>query len=133
VSDEQKEIVASGDVLRDAQGRLLPGSAPLNPTGNVDVRKRHERYVELMDKAVTDEDITEIVQRAVTDAKDGNRWARKFIFDYLVGKPTVMPGGPPREAPMIRLLRAWMITEMADGQVAKSELAAALLGDGKGQ
>lgn len=116
-------------VLRDEKGRILPGSAPLNPTGNVEVRKRHQHYLELMEEAITDEDIKEIVRTAVADAKGGDRWARQFVFEYLVGKPTVVPGGPKKGAPVINLIQAWIAKDLRDNPGADPLMAQLIEGE----
>ena len=113
-------------VLRDEKGHILPGSGPVNPTGQPEIRARRLHYMQLMDEAVSDEDITAIVEQAVVDAKKGNRFARDFIFEYLVGKPSVMQLGPTREAPMLKLMRTWLLGELANGRLEISELSGTL-------
>lgn len=119
-------VSKTGKILRGEKGQILPGSAPLNPTGQPEVRQRHQHYLQLMEETITDEEVREIVRRAVADAKDGNRFARDFIFQYLIGKPAVVSGGPPREAPMFRLLQTWLVAELASGKLEISQLTGEL-------
>lgn len=103
-------------VKRDASGRLMKGSAALNPTGNVEVRKRHQHYLQLMEEAITDQDVIDICKTAVTDAKKGNRFAREFIFQYLVGKPATVRAGTPRNAPILALIQTWVQPDQPDAE-----------------
>jgi hypothetical protein len=41
----------------------------------------------ILASSVSDDDWTEIIKKAVTDAKRGDTAARKFLADYLIGPP----------------------------------------------
>ena len=88
---------------RDANGRFVRGNrcaeggkgGPGRPK-----REREERFLEITLAAVTFEDWRKIVKRAVLLAKTGNKDARKFLADYIIGPPvrrteiTGRDGGP---------------------------------------
>jgi hypothetical protein len=118
----------SKPVKRDKNGRLMKGSAPLNPTGNVEVRKRHQHYLQLMEEAISDEDVIAICRTAIEDAKAGNRFARRFIFQYLVGKPATVRSGTPRNAPILALFKTWITNEAKGG--ADAALMEVIEGEG---
>jgi hypothetical protein len=70
---------------RDANGRFIKGETG-NPNGRP--RKRtEEQYLHATINNVTLIDWAEIVNRAVHDAKLGDTAARKFLAEYLLGKP----------------------------------------------
>jgi len=98
VSDEQKEIVAS---------------------------RKEQRYIDLLHQTVTDEDVIEIIKEAVRRAKEGDRWARKFLWDYGVGKPRQMLSRISREAPILTLFKLW--AGIKDGDEVRT-LAAEVVG-----
>lgn len=70
---------------RDKAGRLLPGHGLKSPGRKP--RQVEERYFELLKKSVTDKDWSEIIERAMQQAKKGDGMARKFLADYLIGPP----------------------------------------------
>lgn len=71
-----------GDKVRNPDGTFAPGhnitrwnhnaSKPITPT-----------YQDAFEKAVTEKDWIEIIQKAVAQAKEGDRNARQWISDYL--------------------------------------------------
>ena len=69
---------------RDAHGRFLPG-APGGP-GRPPAAKE-ERYYQLTREAVTENDWLAIVTTTIERAKKGDRWAREWLGNYLLGRP----------------------------------------------
>jgi ribosomal protein L17 len=69
---------------RDAQGRFLPGNkgGPGNPFG-----KRVANLRKALMDAVTEDDLTEVVESLITKAKNGDIAAIKVLFDRLFGPP----------------------------------------------
>ncbi len=69
---------------RDDKGRFSKG----NPGGPGRPRRTVEReYLDATLNSVSLEDWQAIVRKAVTDAKQGNAWARSWLGDYVLGKP----------------------------------------------
>lgn len=68
------------EVVRDELGRIVSGS--LNPSG-----RPKSRLKEALAKAVTDDDLVAIVNKAVQDARAGDRYAREWLGNYIEGKP----------------------------------------------
>ena len=77
---------AAGSV-RDARGRFLPGHPPTSP-GRLP-RHKEERYLTALTGEVSTEDWLEIIRTAKTQAKHGNKDARKWLSDLLVGRDPV--------------------------------------------
>ena len=71
-------------VERDENGRFVKGwsGGPGRPP-----KAREERFMEITLSAVTFKDWTDIIKKAVQQAKRGNSAARKFLADYLLGPP----------------------------------------------
>lgn len=69
---------------RDSSGRFVKGhgGGPGRPK-----KERDERFLEITLAAVTYDDWKGIVKQAVIQAKRGNKDARRFLADYLLGKP----------------------------------------------
>ncbi|NLE76760.1 MAG: hypothetical protein GX605_08415 [Chloroflexi bacterium] len=66
-------------------GQFLPG----NPGGPGRGRRTaEERYLQALTRRVKLDDWRAIVDRAVADAKAGDDRARRWLSDYLIGKPT---------------------------------------------
>jgi hypothetical protein len=72
-------------VNRDGNGRFAKGQSG-NPGGRPK-KARGERYYEITQAACTFKEWREIIRCAVEQAKDGDRSARKFLADYLLGPP----------------------------------------------
>ncbi len=72
-----------------ANGRKVNGRFALgNPGGpGRPPIARERRYAETMATVCTEDDWREICERAVQDAKDGNRHAREWLSKYLLGEP----------------------------------------------
>jgi len=72
---------------RDEKGRFVKGN-PGNPQAKGRPKKeREERYYEIAISAVTFPDWKKIIQKAGQQAKSGDAAARRFLADYLLGKP----------------------------------------------
>ena len=71
-------------MTRDENGKFVKGH---EKTGGRKKRSIEERYLEVFKKTVSEDDWTEIIAKAVTDAKRGDSMARKFIADYIIGPP----------------------------------------------
>ena len=50
-------------------------------------REREEKYLQKLSSSVSLTDWSQIIDKAVTDAKRGNPVARKWLSDYLIGVP----------------------------------------------
>jgi hypothetical protein len=68
---------------RDERGRFVAGTTG-NPNGRPS-KKREERFYEITLSTCTYDDWTEIVKKAVAQAKRGDATARKWLSDYLLG------------------------------------------------
>jgi hypothetical protein len=69
---------------RDSNGRFQPG----NPGGPGRPRRAIEQdYLAVLSEAVPLERWRTIVNRAATEAEQGNARAREFLAGYLVGRP----------------------------------------------
>ena len=76
--------------IRDNNGKFVQG----NPGGPGRKTKAVEERYELAYKnAATPEDITKIMMVAVEQAKNGDRYARDFVFDRLIGPVAKEPVG----------------------------------------
>lgn len=74
---------------RTDSGRFAPGHAPSNRgRGGRPRRPVEERYLRAISVNTSAEDWRLIVDRAVKDAKDGDDKARRWLSEYLIGKPT---------------------------------------------
>lgn len=72
---------------RDSSGRWLPGHAPVTP--GRPTRSREETAIAALRRAATDADLDAIAADIVASARRGNWRAIRFLFEYLVGKPTI--------------------------------------------
>lgn len=72
-------------VERNANGQFAKGHSggPGRPK-----KKREDRFMEITLSTVTFADWKDIVARAVSKAKTGDKDARKWLSDYLIGPPT---------------------------------------------
>ncbi len=73
------------EVQRDENGRFLPGGAPKSP--GRPRRAVEEKYHQILVGKVSEADWRAIVEKAVKQAKRGDRDARNFLANYLLGKP----------------------------------------------
>ena len=69
---------------RDENGRFVKGWKGGPGRQN---RKTEDKYLLALQKCVKAKDWKAICQRAVIDAKKGDRTARQWLSDYLLGKP----------------------------------------------
>lgn len=67
---------------RDANGRFVKGNSggPGRPP-----KAREERYLQILQSTLTFTDWADIVKKAGEQAKRGDKDARKWLTDYLVG------------------------------------------------
>lgn len=70
---------------RDERGYFLPGHSVRSP--GRPKRKTEQSYLDIMLSVVTPERWQKICERAAKDAEKGDTSARKFLADYIVGKP----------------------------------------------
>lgn len=108
-------------VLRALDGRWLPGTS--GNRGGRPPKKREERFVNLIAQAVTDQDVIDILKKAVEQAKEGDRWARRFLWEYAVGKPRVRPPLDAQEAPILTLMKFWVAEASGDPTLIKAAVA----------
>lgn len=73
-------------VERDEKGRFTKGSSG-NPAGRPR-RATEERYLAVLCEAVPLTRWRKIVERAVVDAEKGDDKARRWLGDYVIGRPT---------------------------------------------
>jgi hypothetical protein len=69
--------------VRDAKGRFVKGESG-NPKGR-DKRETEAAYLQAIRDGVSLGDWAAIIARAVSDAKRGDRAARDFLADRLIG------------------------------------------------
>jgi len=109
---------------RDQKGRFKPGNAAAKGHG-----RKSCRYKRLMSSAVTDDDLREIINRAVKDARKGNRHARAFIFDRVQGRPRIAPADPISVPGLPEIVdeetaikaAAHIVAQVADGKLAPDD------------
>jgi hypothetical protein len=70
---------------RDEKGRFVKGhpGGPGRPKREVE-----QEFFDATVAVVSPEDWSAIVKKAVEQAKEGNGYARSWLSDYLMGKPT---------------------------------------------
>lgn len=71
-----------GNPIRDQTGKFLPGN-PGSPGRGT--KAFEERYELAYKQAITEDDVTKIMTVAVAQAREGDRYAREFVFDRLFG------------------------------------------------
>ena len=69
--------------MRDEHGRFVRGTTG-NPGGRP---KKDQKYYRTTVRSVSLKDWKAIVLRAVSQAKEGNKDAREFLANYIMGKP----------------------------------------------
>jgi hypothetical protein len=69
---------------RDKRGRFAKGNGggPGRPK-----KKREERYLQILLNTCTFDDWKAIVKKAAEQARSGDKDARKWLSDYLIGPP----------------------------------------------
>lgn len=76
------------DPERDAKGRFLPGNQKAKGNaGGGRTQKIQKRIIKQMEQHFSEEDLAEILDKQCELAKQGDRHAVKFIYEYLVGRP----------------------------------------------
>ena len=70
---------------RDANGRFVKGEYKGGP--GRPKKKREERYLEITLNTVTFEKWKKIIEKAAEQAARGDKDARRFLAEYLLGKP----------------------------------------------
>ena len=104
--------------IRNPQGRFQPGTkgGPGRPP-----RATEENYLLALVDACPLETWTEIVQKAVTDAREGDDRSRAWLASYLLGSPK---GSAPSPSTALvgRLLGTDKVLESAARTLAKPEL-----------
>lgn len=76
---------------RGPDGRFLPGNKTSHKGGARGGRPRREteeKYLKAMSETVSIDDWILITRVAVHKAKNGDRYARQWLSEYLIGKPT---------------------------------------------
>ena len=73
--------VANGE-QRDEHGRFSPGNQAAKGRGS-----HAQRFLSALRLGITDDDVASIATKAVEQAREGQEAARRFVFEYLVGKP----------------------------------------------
>jgi len=71
---------------RDAKGQFAKGHEPYRKGGRAP-RKTEDKYLRALRKTVGATEWKAIAERAVLDAKRGDKAARQWLSDYLLGKP----------------------------------------------
>lgn len=73
---------------RDLAGKLLPGSTanPGKPKGRPP-KVVEETYLQAFTEVVTLPEMRQIIRTALRQAKKGDKDARKWLTDYIVGPP----------------------------------------------
>jgi hypothetical protein len=70
---------------RDNKGRFVKGQSG-NPAGRPK-REVEEAYLQATIARVSMDDWQSVVKKAVEQAKDGNSEARRWLAEYIMGKP----------------------------------------------
>lgn len=106
MSESEQAIPAVEDPNRDAIGRFVAGNkAARGNKGGRPPRTRDYEIIRQMETQVTAGQIQSIIARAVQDAIDGDRFARRWVWDYLVGRPvTSAPAPDGKDSPLAQLI-----------------------------
>jgi hypothetical protein len=108
-----------GDSTRDPYtgwrgegGRFLKG-CPGGPGRPATPNERRWRL--LLDECVSEEDMIAVIRKMVEQAIAGNRWARRDLLEYTIGKPRLMVEFHGTDNPVLRLLASWMSAAQLQG------------------
>ena len=72
---------------RGPDGRFLPGNKA-SRNGGRPRRSTEEKYLKALSDSVSIDDWKAIATKAIAQAKDGDKDARAWLGNYLIGKPT---------------------------------------------
>jgi len=72
---------------RDERGRFAPGNAWAGKSPGRKPRAVEERLLSELAERVKNGTLGAILDKVIECAKNGDEWAIKFIFAYLVGQP----------------------------------------------
>ena len=100
----------SGDLLepgRRTDGTFAPGNrfGLGNQGGRRTMTAQMNRFLDVLVDEITDSDLKAIASKTVDQAKQGNPEARRFLYEYIVGKPTQRQ--EVVNADLVELLRTW--------------------------
>lgn len=73
---------------RDKMGRFVKGHKVVGNRSGRPRRSTEEKYLASLLKVVTPSEWSEVIQKLLDKAKDGNLTAIRMILEYCVGKPT---------------------------------------------
>lgn len=73
---------------RDKSGRFAKGNQVGVGSGGRPRRSVEERYLKALSRTVSMADWKTITIKAIEQAKEGDKAARQWLSDYLIGKPT---------------------------------------------
>lgn len=108
---EKGTVAAPPEVGRDpSTGKFLPGHqfSVGNKGGGFGIRAGGAAWIRIMRDVVTPDHVERICMRAVEQAIAGDEPARRFLFEYVVGKPVQRV--EEINANLVELLRAWRST-----------------------
>lgn len=79
---------AASDPNRDHTGKFVAGNkaAVGNKGGGAPSKEHIRKFNKAIRSEVTDADLEEIVRTAIGQAKEGDRFARQWLWDRVVGK-----------------------------------------------
>lgn len=89
--------------MRDSRGRFVSGSSG-NPKGR-QTKDRETRYLSVAQRACGFSEWREIVSVAVAQAKRGDAQARRWLSEYLIGKPVPIRDDVRDDEPVIIRVR----------------------------
>lgn len=74
---------------RDSKGRFVrENKAAIGNKGGRPRRAVEERYLSGLTEAISDSEWNRIIRKAVSQALQGDRYAREWLANYLIGRPT---------------------------------------------
>jgi len=74
---------------RDSNGRFTKGNkAAVGNRGGRPRRQVEEHYLGALSDSIKDDEWNRIVRKAVSQALQGDRYARDWLANYLIGRPT---------------------------------------------
>ena len=108
----------SGDLLepgRRTDGTFAPGNkfGLGNQGGRRTMTAHMNRFLDVLVEQVTDGDLLAITRKVIDQAKKGQPEARRFLYEYVVGKPTQRQ--EVASSDLADLLRRWQDDLPHDG------------------